>query len=109
MKKTMRWVLLALILVFLCSCSMASPAPTPENGTDNPSTDTPITEVPSTTADNPLLDEHAKENHELLPRSVSSGHKWVQSLQGKTLTMYYAAENDAFDFNNGSRKITEDG
>ncbi len=109
MKKWTKWVLLALLLVFLCSCAPSAPVGTPEGEQpDKPVTDTPATEnEPAATTDNPLLNESAKENRDLLPRGINDKHTLVKELQGKTLIMYYAAETDAFSYRNGKGNVDE--
>jgi len=108
MKKAIRWVLFALILVLLCSCAPAATVDTPPPDSEQaPLPDTPTTEEPSATTDNPLLNEKAKANKELLPRGVDEKHSWVEALKDQTLIMYYAAESDAFSYQNGKGKVDE--
>ena len=108
MKKTLRWVLLALILIFLCSCAPTAPIDTPQpDNSDKPAVDTPVPEAPTTTTDKPLLNENAKVNKELLPRSINEKHAVISQLKGKTLIMYYAAESDAFNYKNGKGDVDE--
>lgn len=108
MKKTIRWVLFALILVMLCSCAPAATVDTPQpDHEEAPVTDTPVTEEPSATTDNPLLNEKAKANKELLPRGVDEKHTFVETLKDQTLIMYYAAEADAFSYQNGKGPVDE--
>ena len=108
MKKSMRWVLLALILIFLCSCTPTAPVDTPTpDSQDKPVPDTPVTEAPSATTDNPLLNEKASANKEVLPRGMSEKNAVVSELKGKSLIMYYAAESDAFSYKNGKGMVNE--
>ena len=110
MKKWRKWALIALMLVFLCSCAPSALTDTPQGEVpqeDKPVTDTPVTQEPSATTDNPLLNEKAQQNRELLPRGVDEKHTWVSELKDKTLIMYYAAETDTFSYAAAKSHIDE--
>lgn len=109
MKKIKLAILMLIILTLVCGCATTAPAPTPQNP-DTPPTPTPgQTEQngqPEVNADNALLDENAKANTAVLPRSVASGSELVTAAKG-SYTLYFAAENDLFAYNDGKEIVDE--
>ncbi len=107
MKKSVRWLLLVLILLLMCSCAPVVPAePSAPEQTEKPAESAPQQEQ-APVADNLLLDKNAKANDLVLPRGVDEKSALVKELEQQELIMYYTAQSDAFYYTVGKSRVGE--